>query len=644
MKSRVPALIAAFAMGSIALVAQQTTFRSSVSLLQVDVTVLDGTGAPVPGLTASDFSVKVNGRTQPVRTAAFIEASGQNAGRELDAHGVQLSREASNTASRGEPRLFVILADDLSMTALNGKGLFVAGERFLSRIPSSDLIGVATTSGLGHTINPTKDRSAVEQVLRKTFGGQFDPRTMFSDEPFVGMNEALEIDNGLQGVLLQVIQRECPDTRRAGVKRPQDLVVDSPCAEEVDRRARRTATLARRQTADQIAAYVDVINAMKPVAGIKHLVILTGGMALHNNAVDLNVVARAAATAGVQLTVMGEEPDSPPGSARYRDDRQLISWAQTMTDMAGGQFFTVIGQADRFFDRVLLASSAVYRLGVELPADVAAGADVSIETSVSKSGLTTLSTHLSAVPTTAPPAPPEERLKAAVLNGRAQFGVPLRLGTTLRRLASDTAKIEILVNAAAPSAARGPLTTMFGLVDTKGAITTGRRVVPAPAEGGDYRVAFSLPVAPGRYTLRFAAADATGEVGSVELPLDAALTSGPVPASALLLWFADASGQAQFLALEDMPPGLKALQARLDLYTDGASAEGLGVKMSLTKNGEAAPLIAGNAKLTTGRSGVTRADATFPLGALAPGAYTLRATIVTGSAIAAEVTAIIRKR
>ena len=546
-----------------------------------------------------------------------------------------MSREASNTASRGEPRLFVILADDLSMTALNGKGLFIAGERFLSRVPSNDLIGVTTTSGLGHVINPTTDRAAIERVLRRTFGGQFDPRALISDSPFVGMNEALEIDSGLQGVLLQVIQRECPAVRTRGVKRPQDLVADDPCAEEVERRARRTATLARRQTADQISAYVDVINAMKPGAGIKHLVLLTGGLALHTNAVDLNVVARAAAAAGVQLTVMTEEPDSPPGTARYRDDRQLLSWAQTMTDMAGGQFFNVIGQADRFFDRVLLASSAIYRLGVELPGDIPAGADVSVETTVQRSGLTTLSTHLSAVPSTAPPAPPEERMKAAIATGRQQFGVPLRLGTTLRRLATDPSKVELLVNAAAPSAVRGPLTTMFGLVDSTGAITSGRRVVAEPKDG-DYRVAFSLPVTPGRYTLRFAAADASGEVGSVDLAVDAALTAGPIPSSALMLWFADSDGQAQFLALEDPPPGLKTVQARLDLYTDGMSINGVIVRMSLTRSGATTPVIAGNATLTTGRNGVTRADGQFPLTSLTPGVYTLNATVVVNGGVTAD--------
>ena len=627
--------------------APQATFRSSVSLLQVDVTVLDKNGAPVPGLTADDFTVTLNGKAQPVRTAAFVEASSASGGGDLNAHGMALTTEASNTGARGEPRLFVILADDLSISPLNGKGLFVAGERFLQRVPSNDLVGLTTTSGLGRTINPTKDHASVEAVLRRTFGGQFDPRKLITDKPFVGMNEALEVDFGLQGTELAIIQRECAgdtQTRQATAQRLDTLITNNQCAEEVDRRIRRTAALARRQTTEQIAAYVETINAMKRVPGIKHLVILTGGMPLFSNAIDLTPVARAAAAAGVQLTVMGEEPESTPGSAEYKDDRQLLSWAQTMTDMAGGQFFNVIGQGDRFFDRVLLASSALYRLGVELPSNLPPGAEVKVQAETKRPGLTTLASHLSATPSNAKPAPPDERMKTSISSGRLEYGVPVRLGATFRRLATDVSKVEVLVSAVAPASVRGPLNTMFGLVDATGKITSGKRTVPSPDNGADYRVAFSLPVDAGRYTLRFAVADADGNVGSVELPIDAALTPGPIPASALLLWYADEKGQAQFVALEDLPPGLTKLQARLDLYTDGAAPAGTAVTMTLTKSGDARPRIAGHAPLTLGRTGVTRADATFPIDKLEPGAYTISAAIETGGRIGAEVSARIRIR
>ncbi|MBP8275259.1 MAG: hypothetical protein KAY59_12550, partial [Acidobacteria bacterium] len=430
MKSALRSTIGALLVTTLPLWAQQATFKSGVSLLQVDVTVLDRAGAPVPGLTADDFVVTLNGTRQPVRSAAFIEAAGPALGGELNAHGLEISRQATNATSRTEPRLFVVMADDLSLSATNGKGLFVAAERFLSRVPAGDWIGVTTTSGLGRSINPTQDHRAVETVLRKTFGAAFDPRAMGGAGPFVGMNEALEIDSGMRNVLVTVIQRECP-ALRGRILRPDQMIVADACAEEVDRRARRTATLAKRQTAEQIASYVAAINAMAAAPGIKHLVILTGGLALHNNALDLSVVARAAAASGVQLTVMGEEPDLDmlvgASRAQLADDRQRLQWAQTMADMSGGQFFTVIGQADRFFDRVLQSASAVYRLGVELPPDISAGAEIAVTAKVNRPNLTTLASHHSAAPSTAPPLPIDDQLRAAIASGHTRYGVPIRV-------------------------------------------------------------------------------------------------------------------------------------------------------------------------------------------------------------------------
>src|SRR4051794_36109974 len=55
-------LVALLATASLTAAAQQnppTTFRSSVTLVAVDVSVLDKDGRPVPGLTADDFHIKL---------------------------------------------------------------------------------------------------------------------------------------------------------------------------------------------------------------------------------------------------------------------------------------------------------------------------------------------------------------------------------------------------------------------------------------------------------------------------------------------------------------------------------------------------------------------------------------------------------
>src|SRR5688572_6965999 len=58
-----------------AILAQQAppTFKSGVSLVTVDVSVLDREGRPVEGLGAEDFEVKLDGRVYPVKVASFVQ-------------------------------------------------------------------------------------------------------------------------------------------------------------------------------------------------------------------------------------------------------------------------------------------------------------------------------------------------------------------------------------------------------------------------------------------------------------------------------------------------------------------------------------------------------------------------------------------
>jgi hypothetical protein len=49
---------------------QAPTFRSSVNLILVDVTVRDGKGQPIRNLTANDFEILENGKPQTIVTFA----------------------------------------------------------------------------------------------------------------------------------------------------------------------------------------------------------------------------------------------------------------------------------------------------------------------------------------------------------------------------------------------------------------------------------------------------------------------------------------------------------------------------------------------------------------------------------------------
>jgi hypothetical protein len=152
------------------------------------VTVVDKDGHPIPGLNAEDFVVTLNGQERPVRALDFIETGVISSAR------TDSSTTPGTKADPGAPsaRTVLILFDDLSYKPGGGRGLIQAGVRLLPSFGASDVIGLATTSGLGPKVNPTRDHAAIAAALQsKMLVGRDTDNT----EPFyIGLNEALEIE------------------------------------------------------------------------------------------------------------------------------------------------------------------------------------------------------------------------------------------------------------------------------------------------------------------------------------------------------------------------------------------------------------------------------------------------------------------
>ena len=50
----------------------KATFKSSVDVVPVDVSVIDRAGRPIPDLTAQDFALAVDGKPRRIASAEFI--------------------------------------------------------------------------------------------------------------------------------------------------------------------------------------------------------------------------------------------------------------------------------------------------------------------------------------------------------------------------------------------------------------------------------------------------------------------------------------------------------------------------------------------------------------------------------------------
>jgi VWFA-related protein len=623
---------------------QRPVFRTGVDLVTIDVTVVDGTGRPVRELAPGDFIVTLEGQRRPVQALDFLQfgaTSGTNATTPAQTtHGLD---------SRGG-RVIVLLVDDLSIKPGEAKGLMVSAERMLSSLDLGDLVGLASTSGLGPVINPTRDRAAVLGALRSRpiLGRREDVTAPF----YVTVPEAFDILHRRRGA-------GTPVTRECAILLPGN---SGQCRDLVEAAGRRLAASTMHRTAMQLSAYTEVINALRPAPVPRIIIALSKGLATGPDLGydPLDAVGRAAAEVGVQFYSMTEETDptdvADPGegcpppcmgrpAARRHEGDFLTSGLQTLAAAVGGEAFKVVGQADRFFARILSETSAVYRLGVEAPRLAEQRRLLNVKVSVNRKDVTVRANRRAVLPTVAPdPVRVDDALRTRIAQGGVAFGVPIAFGTSLRRdQGSD--RLQLGVNVEVPANVTAPLTVMFAVIDTRGhTIQAGRHVVAEAPKSSPYRVAFPVPLAPGDYRIRFAVADAHGSIGSVEHPVAARLTRlATLSASDLLMGWTDAAGQPRFLALETLPAEATKLRASIELYPDlGLPESSVDVRFALLRAGSETPLEervvtpAASGQLGTAAIEMTAAP-------LAPGTYVIRAAIVEAGRILGTLSATFTK-
>jgi VWFA-related protein len=622
----------------------QPVFRGGVDLVTLDVTVIDKDGKPVRGLKPEDFVVTLEKQPRPVRALDFLEF-GSAAGSTAEA------RQTTNQPGQPQParrggRIIVLLFDDLSYKPGPGKSLLVAAERMIGTFDVDDLIGITTTSALGPTVNPTRDRAALIAALHdKKMIGRNDNITA----PFyIAVDEAIDIDRGLpRETLAAVANRECPEL---------GLPIDQ-CTPMVEGAGRAYAQQITHTTAMQLAAFQTLMNLLKNAPAPKIVIALSAGVAIGTE-LDLQrqlaPLGRAAAEDGVQFYAMSELPDrvdmsdrTPARSAaRVQEGQFLNSGAQTVAENAGGTAFLVVGQADRFFKRIEAETSGFYRLGVEAPVQTDKQRYLAAKVSVKISGTTVRVNRQALLASVAPESVPiAEQLKTTLAQGGIAFGVPIALGTAQRQDPNGNA-LQLGVNVQVPASVQGPLVAMYGLVNDAGEIKqAGRRDVPAPTAGEDYQLAFPVPIEPGKFRLRFVVADAKGNIGSVEHGVTAGLAHfGAFSVSDLFTMWAGADRQPRFLALERLPEGAMTVGASLELYPDNAAGPvpEVVVRFSLTAPGSETALL--EREITPTVVGTTRqAIAELPVDDLQPGTYIIHAAVVEAGHVTGTVTSTIRK-
>jgi len=366
--------------------AQQPTFRATVDVVLVDVQVVDADGRPVEGLQLADFDVRLNGRSRPVLSVDFVQATvdgGDTTVRRPSGAG-PAARNIWPTPDDAPVRTFVIAIDANSLEAGDGAGVVRAATTFLDQLSEQDLVGVVTLPR-GPSLRPTTDRTSARRVLSNVSGLRAMRPNPFHLTPSEAADIATEMDRaslsrmaGGRGaslftpmVLRQVQARECPGA------------ADQSCAQGIVIEADAQIRQIEDDVAESLAGLRTLLTLLADLPGRKTVVLLSGGMPVsdrsggwHSDGSEVRSLGRATAAANATVYAVhvdrgfraGQTPEARvmrPGVTVGRDrelqQRLLASFAAT----GGGTLIEATTDAgEAALDRILLETSARYTIGV----------------------------------------------------------------------------------------------------------------------------------------------------------------------------------------------------------------------------------------------------------------------------------------
>jgi len=167
------------ALASIAAFAQQEyRLRVTVNLVQVDATVTDSHGNPVPDLKASDFRVLLDGKAQDLKSCTYVQRRdpaepapvNTSAATEPKTSAAQPAMPAAPIKLEDVRRTMVLFVGDLLTSSESMAGIRTGLKKFVEeQVHPGDLVAIVRSSaGLGALQDFTPDKrmllAAVDKV------------------------------------------------------------------------------------------------------------------------------------------------------------------------------------------------------------------------------------------------------------------------------------------------------------------------------------------------------------------------------------------------------------------------------------------------------------------------------------------------
>jgi VWFA-related protein len=618
--------------------AQTPTFRSSVDLVPVDVSVIDKTGRPVRELTAGDFVLNVDGKPRRIVSAEFISAS-----RDLSPTPPTTAPDFSSNLATGGGRLIMIVVDRGNIGIGRGRQTLQAAIKFVNSLPSADRVALVGLPGAGPQFEFTANHALVAQMLPTLLGNA----STLPVQHRIGLSEAFRVQRGDRTVMDEIAARECVTLREPGeVER---------CREMIEQDARLIHSAARERAHNSVLALRSLIDRLSVTQALKTIIFISEGLVIERELEELTWLGPQASRGQVVLHVLQlDEPYFEAGEAKMspsrREDLNLAEdGLNLLAGLTRGSVQRIVANGDFAFNRLALELSGYYLLSFEPEAGDRDGKTHKIKVELPKrSGIEIRArTEFNVNPGAAKNT--DTVLADVIKSPLLSNDIPLKLSTyTLRDPASGKLRILMVAEIDRAVNADGRLSLGYTLVDDRGRTVSAEidrdvKVLVDPTTKTQTYTAFLLSEGSGTHTMKLAVIDDRGRKGSVEHTFRAALTSaGQLRATDLLIAERGQSESESVMPVvgRDLTSGT--MHGYIELYSEAPEVlNNASVVFEVAQNAEARALDGAAGRVTPQKVASPNQrviEGSIPIALLPPGEYVARAILSLDGKKVAQVT------
>jgi VWFA-related protein len=602
------------------------TFKTSVDLVAVDVTVIDRDGRPARDLTPADFVLTVDGKPRQLVAAQFISQTS-----EITPAEPSPSDAFGTNAATAPGRLIMLVIDQNNIRAGGGKAMIDAASRFIDTLKPADRIGLTVIPGGRQQVDFTANHALVKALLTRVVGRQApDVGRMH-----VGLSEAIEyVVRSNSFTFNQMVEREC-----AGLQPTDERYL--VCRTDVQTEALSVLGRVRGDTNETLVSLRALFARLASGPEPKTVVLISEGLTLEDPSSQLSWVGPLAAGAHVSLYVMRLDSalfDSSDVriSATANEDQILRSQGlEILAGMARGASLPVGVNAERVFQRLALELSGYYLLSFEPQGVDRDGKPHQIKVEVRRQGLLVRARREFSVDTARATLSPEELLAETLRSPLLATEVPLGVTTyTFRDGATRKLKVLIAAEIGRAQNPAGDFALAFVLIDGNNKIAAsqfeqslGR---PVPGEEGEPQpYTGAVLIDPGVYTLKLAVMDPEGRRGSVEYSFRAQVQSaGQLRVGDLMVAQVSPGPKPEVRPLVRPDVTRDSVHCYVELYSDvRAQLEKASIALDIAAEPTGRALETGVARLDAVEGEQRTAEGSVPVALLPPGSYVVRAVV-----------------